>query len=225
MRQFNAPPGWPDPPTARWRPDKGWRPPESWPPAPRGWAFWVDEAGRPVRGPIGRYGGPSRVKVGAIAGVPLALIALVLANPFGDGNDTAGTVPLFGRTTSPPASAAATPTTAPSGTPGSVTPQRTEASPTANEPTERPTSPTSAPPSKATSAPTQAPTTTRTQPTTARVTTATATAAPATTTAVTFRSCAEARAAGKAPLYRGQPGYSAALDHNGDGVACDRGNS
>jgi hypothetical protein len=40
-----------------------------------------------------------------------------------------------------------------------------------------------------------------------------------------FRSCAEARAAGKAPLHRGDPGYSAALDRNGDGVACDRGNS
>jgi hypothetical protein len=40
-----------------------------------------------------------------------------------------------------------------------------------------------------------------------------------------FQTCAEARAAGKAPLHRGQPGYSRALDRNGDGVACDRGNS
>ncbi|WP_241994861.1 excalibur calcium-binding domain-containing protein [Kribbella sp. VKM Ac-2568] len=43
--------------------------------------------------------------------------------------------------------------------------------------------------------------------------------------AVTYASCAEVRAAGKAPLHRGDPGYSRELDRNGDGVACDRGNS
>ncbi len=36
-----------------------------------------------------------------------------------------------------------------------------------------------------------------------------------------FASCAEARAAGKAPLYRGDPGYSTKLDRDGDGVACE----
>lgn len=36
-----------------------------------------------------------------------------------------------------------------------------------------------------------------------------------------FRSCAEARAAGAAPLYAGQPGYSKKLDRDGDGVACE----
>ncbi|MER7250479.1 excalibur calcium-binding domain-containing protein [Kribbella sp. NPDC000426] len=40
-----------------------------------------------------------------------------------------------------------------------------------------------------------------------------------------YKNCAEVRAAGKAPLHRGDPGYSPALDRNGDGVACDRGNS
>ncbi|WP_412026662.1 thermonuclease family protein [Deinococcus yunweiensis] len=39
--------------------------------------------------------------------------------------------------------------------------------------------------------------------------------------AAPYRSCAEARAAGRAPLRRGQPGYSAALDRDGDGVACE----
>jgi hypothetical protein len=29
------------------------------------------------------------------------------------------------------------------------------------------------------------------------------------------------RAAGAAPLYRGQPGYSSRLDRDGDGVACE----
>ncbi|KPM53868.1 hypothetical protein ACG83_23255 [Frankia sp. R43] len=38
---------------------------------------------------------------------------------------------------------------------------------------------------------------------------------------VSFGSCAEARAAGAAPLYRGQPGYSSSLDRDHDGVACE----
>jgi hypothetical protein len=38
-----------------------------------------------------------------------------------------------------------------------------------------------------------------------------------------YRSCAEAIAAGAAPLYAGQPGYSRALDRDGDGVACETG--
>lgn len=36
-----------------------------------------------------------------------------------------------------------------------------------------------------------------------------------------FRSCAQARAAGVAPLRRGEPGYNPALDGDGDGVACE----
>ena len=37
----------------------------------------------------------------------------------------------------------------------------------------------------------------------------------------TYANCAQARAAGVAPLHRGQPGYSAKLDRDGDGVACE----
>lgn len=44
---------------------------------------------------------------------------------------------------------------------------------------------------------------------------------PATPVSRTYRSCAEARAAGAAPLRRGQPGYNAALDRDGDGTACE----
>jgi hypothetical protein len=33
--------------------------------------------------------------------------------------------------------------------------------------------------------------------------------------------CTEARAAGAAPIYAGQPGYRSALDRDGDGVACE----
>jgi hypothetical protein len=37
----------------------------------------------------------------------------------------------------------------------------------------------------------------------------------------TFANCAEARAAGAAPLRRGDPGYSLSLDGDRDGVACE----
>ncbi|WP_408928820.1 excalibur calcium-binding domain-containing protein [Corynebacterium marquesiae] len=36
-----------------------------------------------------------------------------------------------------------------------------------------------------------------------------------------YPNCAAARAAGAAPLYAGQPGYSSNLDRDGDGVACE----
>lgn len=38
---------------------------------------------------------------------------------------------------------------------------------------------------------------------------------------VSYPNCAAVRAAGKAPLRRGQPGYSPKLDRDGDGVACE----
>ena len=44
---------------------------------------------------------------------------------------------------------------------------------------------------------------------------------PATPATVLYRSCAEARAAGAAPLLRGQPGYNPKLDRDGDGKACE----
>jgi hypothetical protein len=36
-----------------------------------------------------------------------------------------------------------------------------------------------------------------------------------------FSGCAEARAAGAAPIYRGQPGYREAMDGDSDGIACE----
>jgi len=36
-----------------------------------------------------------------------------------------------------------------------------------------------------------------------------------------FRSCAAARAAGAAPIRRGEPGYGPWLDRDGDGIACE----
>ena len=62
----------------------------------------------------------------------------------------------------------------------------------------------------------------RTQPTAAATTTrstAPRTTAPA--AGVSYANCAAVRSAGKAPLLRGQPGYSSSLDRDGDGVACE----
>jgi hypothetical protein len=211
VRQFNAPPGWPDPPNARWRPPKRWGPAESWPPAPNGWAFWVDEDGRPIRGPIGRYGGPSIVKLGAVAAVVLVLIGLVLFNPFTGGDDAATTA-------APTAEVETTP--APEGTPSAP-----ETAPTTTTPTTAPTQePTQTPTRTPSKTPTSEPSTPKSSSTTPPTTEPTS--APTTSTAsVAYRNCGEVRAAGKAPLHRGDPGYSAELDHNGDGTACERGNS
>ncbi|WP_238392506.1 excalibur calcium-binding domain-containing protein [Paenibacillus antri] len=38
---------------------------------------------------------------------------------------------------------------------------------------------------------------------------------------VSYANCAAVRAAGKAPLYEGDPGYSAKLDRDRDGIACE----
>jgi hypothetical protein len=40
-------------------------------------------------------------------------------------------------------------------------------------------------------------------------------------TSVFYGGCREVRAAGAAPLHRGQPGYRAGMDGDGDGIACE----
>jgi len=60
--------------------------------------------------------------------------------------------------------------------------------------------------------------------TTARATTTTTFEDPTTTTVaktVSYSNCTAAKAAGAAPLYRGDPGYSSKLDRDGDGIACE----
>lgn len=42
-----------------------------------------------------------------------------------------------------------------------------------------------------------------------------------TTAGVAYANCDAVKAAGKAPLHKGDPGYSSALDRDGDGTACD----
>ncbi|SFR22227.1 Excalibur calcium-binding domain-containing protein [Lentzea waywayandensis] len=46
--------------------------------------------------------------------------------------------------------------------------------------------------------------------------------APPPPAAAYYANCAAAKAAGAAPLYRGQPGYRAGLDGDGDGKACEK---
>lgn len=45
--------------------------------------------------------------------------------------------------------------------------------------------------------------------------------APGASKEVYFKNCAEARAAGAAPLYKGQPGYREKMDGDRDGIACE----
>ncbi len=45
--------------------------------------------------------------------------------------------------------------------------------------------------------------------------------APTTGASVYYPNCKTACDDGAAPIYRGQPGYRAALDRNNDGVACE----
>ncbi|MGO4583197.1 excalibur calcium-binding domain-containing protein [Arthrobacter sp. 2RAF6] len=44
---------------------------------------------------------------------------------------------------------------------------------------------------------------------------------PVAPSSVYYANCTAARAAGAAPIYRGQPGYRPALDRDGDGIACE----
>ena len=87
------------------------------------------------------------------------------------------------------------PTNAPSYT-TSAAPTKTGESPTA-----KPTAPTPAKPS-----PTTAPPETR----------------PTRTGFVFYRNCQEVKAAGAAPIHRGDPGYGRHLDRDGDGVGCEK---
>lgn len=36
-----------------------------------------------------------------------------------------------------------------------------------------------------------------------------------------YKNCTEVRQAGKAPILKGQEGYSSKLDRDGDGIACE----
>ncbi len=64
-------------------------------------------------------------------------------------------------------------------------------------------------------------TTTTAKPTTTTTDRATTTTSSLASTSVSYANCDAVRAAGKAPLYTGDPGYSTKLDRDRDGVACE----
>ena len=83
--------------------------------------------------------------------------------------------------------------------------------------TDAPTTTTVPPPTTAAPITTQAPP--PPPPTAApRPTTTEASAAPSGTS---YANCSEAKAAGAAPISRGEPGYSSKLDRDNDGIACE----
>ena len=47
------------------------------------------------------------------------------------------------------------------------------------------------------------------------------TPAPSSGPGASYANCSAARAAGVTPPHRGEPGYSAKLDRDGDGIACE----
>ena len=117
MKRFVVPPSWPTPPRRSWMPPKTWRPDASWPPAPDDWKFWVDGKGNAVRGPVGRYGGPSQRMVFAGAGglvlfLAVNLWAISAIGLFGGDDPKNQAAPVLDDSSSTP-SVTATPTLPP----------------------------------------------------------------------------------------------------------------
>lgn len=127
-------------------------------------------------------------------------------------NSTGGSEPPRSTTISAVPTTTAAPTTVAETAPEPTEPPPTEPAPTEPPPTEPP--PTQPPP---TEPPPTLP------PTTVIQTTTTAYRPPSTAavTGVYYANCSQAKAAGAAPLYRGQPGYRSELDRDNDGVACE----
>ncbi|MEU4190457.1 excalibur calcium-binding domain-containing protein [Kribbella sp. NPDC026611] len=206
MATFNSPPGWPEPPTPDWRPQAGWKPDPSWPPAPPGWAFWLNARGLRARGPNGLYGAepPTKLVAGWVAG-GVAFIVLLAAIGGSNSAPAASSTPAATVTVAGPTVTVGGPTVTIPGPTATVTAAPLPAvTVTAKAP--QATTRTTAPGPFAQSTKSTKPSATRT------------TEAP---TAVYYASCAEARAAGAAPLYAGEPGYSSKLDRDHDGVACE----
>jgi len=105
------------------------------------------------------------------------------------------------------------------GTPTKVVSTATVAPTTAEAPTTTSSSTTTTAPSTTT---TKAPTTTGAPATTAApAPPTTPTPPPPPVTEAYYSNCAAAKAAGAAPMAKGQPGYRAGLDGDKDGIACE----
>jgi len=93
--RFNAPPGWPPPPSENWLPPPGWRPDPSWPKAPRRWAWWtVTDADAQRPSPLT---GRAKLLLWAAAGTAVASAGLLLTTTTSVPPTALGSawVPLF----------------------------------------------------------------------------------------------------------------------------------
>lgn len=153
MKRFVVPPDWPIPPRRNWIPPKSWHPDPSWPPAPPGWRFWVNGRGKPVLGPVGRYGGPSRraVYAGAATLLVFAGVNIWAVSAIGlfDGDPDDAAVVKFAERSTPPPSVAPS-STGPVGPSATVTPPRVPS--TSAVPTVKPARPTRQPTASRTTA-------------------------------------------------------------------------
>ena len=141
MKRFVVPPAWPSPPRRSWVPPKTWRPDPSWAPPPEGWRFWVDGKGKPVRGPIGRYGSPSRRVMYAGAGALVLFLgvniwAVSALGLFGGDSGDPQAVQVVDDSTPTPSATTPTPVVPQTTTPPLV--PKTTVTPT-QKPTQRPT--------------------------------------------------------------------------------------
>lgn len=181
---------------------------------PQGATRADDPSGATATGATGAAGLSTRKKAGL--GCLSTLVALGLfgscLGAAGAGNDTSKPAPTVTVTSTITATPTAAPTvTATVTTTATVTATITAApsevtqdSAATSEPTQDPvpaSDPTSAQPRPLVQQPTEE--------------------APAPDTVQSFASCAEARAAGAAPVHSGDPGYSRRIDRDGDGVACE----
>jgi hypothetical protein len=129
----------------------------------------------------------------------LAIVVLV------GGCGSSGSPEAAPATTQPAVTATVVPTV-------TVTPTVTvEATVKPTQSVSRPVRPATVPTKKATPSATR----TSTKPTVRRPT------ATKSSSSVYYENCTAVRAAGAAPIHRGEPGYSSKLDRDGDGVACE----
>jgi outer membrane biosynthesis protein TonB len=139
----------------------------------------------------------------------MGFVALVLAAGCGAATDA--------EPAAAPITVTATVTTEPTAEP-SATPTATKATAAPSKPVgllSKP--PTTKPKIKVTIKPTVRPTTKK--PPTTKPTQRVTTTKPK--PSVYYANCTAVRAAGAAPIHRGEPGYSSKLDRDGDGVACE----
>ncbi|WP_433612498.1 excalibur calcium-binding domain-containing protein [Dactylosporangium sp. CA-139114] len=133
-----------------------------------------------------------------VAALAVAALAACDPNTPAKPNNLVGVAPSA--EASPSESPSPSPSPSPSMTPSAEIPAATTAVPTTQ------------PPAPAATTKKPAPAKTTTKPPAPRTT------PPA---AVYYKNCADVRAHGAAPLYRGQPGYRSGLDRDNDGVACE----